>query len=41
LEKESADACLFDTLFRTLGRLEPKWIVKEDMLPFGLGGCSF
>ena len=26
--KKSADACLFDTLFRTLGRLEPKWIVS-------------
>ena len=25
--KKSAYACLFDTLFRTLGRLEPKWIV--------------
>ena len=28
--KKSADACLFDTLFRTLGRLEPKWIVKRE-----------
>ena len=25
--KKSACASLFDTLFRTLGRLEPKWIV--------------
>jgi len=29
-KKENADACLFDTLFRTLGRLEPKWIVKHS-----------
>ena len=26
--KKSACAWLFDTLFRTLGRLEPKWIVR-------------